>query len=116
MNRICPLLAVLVFTPVIRADDDKPKELLNVPYGTHPRQVLDFYNFRDTSPEKVFPRATDGTVQKYDDLPPKYHVNVDVTDPPFDRQPGDRPAMTAQDEADVIAFLKTLTDGYQPEP
>jgi hypothetical protein len=22
--------------------------------------------------------------------------------------------MTAQDEADIIAFLKTLTDGYQP--
>jgi hypothetical protein len=23
--------------------------------------------------------------------------------------------MTVQDEADIIAFLKTLTDGYQPE-
>lgn len=78
-------------------------------------QVMDFYNFRDTSPEKVFPRATDGTVQKYDDLPQKYHANVDVTDPPFDRHPGDKPAMSEQDEADIIAFLKTLTDGYKPE-
>jgi cytochrome c peroxidase len=78
-------------------------------------QVMDFYNFRDTSPEKVFPRAADGTVQKYDDLPQKYHANVDVTDPPFDRHPGDKPAMTEQDEADIIAFLKTLTDGYKPE-
>jgi hypothetical protein len=24
--------------------------------------------------------------------------------------------MTAQDEADIVAFLKTLTDGYQVEP
>jgi cytochrome c peroxidase len=77
-------------------------------------QVLDFYNFRDTSPEKVYPRAADGTVRKYDDLPAKYHANVDVTDPPFDRHLGETPAMTAQDEADIIAFLKTLTDGYQP--
>ena len=79
-------------------------------------QVLDFYNFRDTNPEKVFPRSADGKVQKYDDLPAKYHGNVDVSDPPFDRHAGDQPAMTAQDEADIIAFLKTLTDGYQPEP
>lgn len=78
-------------------------------------QVLDFYNFRDTNPEKVFPRTADATVRKYDDLPEKYHANVDVTDPPFDRHPGDRPAMTEQDEADIIAFLKTLTDGYKPE-
>jgi cytochrome c peroxidase len=78
-------------------------------------QVLDFYNFRDTNPEKVYPRAADGAVRKYDDLPAKYHANVDVSDPPFDRRPGDTPAMSAQDEADIIAFMKTLTDGYQPE-
>jgi cytochrome c peroxidase len=79
------------------------------------QQVLDFYNFRDTNPEKVYPHAADGSVQKYDDLPAKYHANVDVSDPPFDRHPGETPAMTAQDEADIIAFLNTLTDGYQPE-
>ncbi|HZR90103.1 MAG TPA: cytochrome c peroxidase [Bradyrhizobium sp.] len=79
------------------------------------QQVLDFYNFRDTNPDKVYPRAADGSLQKYDDLPAKYHANVDVSDPPFDRHPGETPAMTAQDEADIIAFLNTLTDGYQPE-
>jgi len=79
-------------------------------------QVLDFYNFRDTNPENVYPRAADGAVRKYDDLPAKHHANVDVSDPPFDRHAGDAPAMTAQDEADIIAFLKSLTDGYQPEP
>jgi cytochrome c peroxidase len=79
------------------------------------REVLDFYNFRDTNPEKVYSRGADGTAQKYDDLPAKYHANVDVSDPPFDRHPGEQPAMTTQDEADIIAFLNTLTDGYQPE-
>jgi cytochrome c peroxidase len=78
------------------------------------QQVMDFYNFRDTNPEKVYPRAADGKVQKYNDVPVKFHANVDVSDPPFDRDPGEAPAMTDQDEADIIAFLKTLNDGYKP--
>jgi cytochrome c peroxidase len=77
------------------------------------QEVMDFYNFRDTNPEKVYPRAADGTVQKYNDIPVKYHANVDVADPPFNRHLGDTPAMTDQDEADIIAFLKTLNDGYK---
>jgi cytochrome c peroxidase len=80
------------------------------------QEVMDFYNFRDTNPEKVYPVGADGKVQKYNDIPAQYHANVDVTDPPFNRHPGDTPAMTAQDEADIIAFLQTLNDGYKPEP
>ena len=79
------------------------------------QEVMDFYNFRDTNPEKVYPVGADGKVQKYNDIPAQYHANVDVTDPPFNRHPGDTPAMTAQDEADIIAFLQTLNDGYKPE-
>jgi cytochrome c peroxidase len=78
------------------------------------QEVLDFYNFRDTNPEKIYPRAADGTVQKFNDIPVQYQANVDVSDPPFDRHLGETPAMTAQDEADIIAFLKTLNDGYKP--
>jgi cytochrome c peroxidase len=78
------------------------------------QEVMDFYNFRDTDPQKVYPRAADGTVNKLDDVPPRYRDNVDVADPPFDRNLGDKPAMTAQDEQDIIAFLQTLTDGYDP--
>jgi len=78
------------------------------------QQVLDFYNFRDTNPEKIYPRAADGTVQKFNDIPVQYQANVDLSDPPFNRHPGETPAMTAQDEADIIAFLKTLNDGYEP--
>jgi cytochrome c peroxidase len=78
------------------------------------QEVMDFYNFRDTNPEKVYPRAADGTVQKYNDIPVQYHANVDVSDPPFNRHLGEVAAMTAQDEADIIEFLKTLNDGYEP--
>ena len=76
------------------------------------QQVMDFYAFRDVQPEKVYPRGPDGQVAKYDDIPPRYRANIDVVDPPFDRHPGDPPAMTEQDERDIIAFLRTLTDGY----
>ena len=78
------------------------------------KQVMDFYDFRDTNPGKVYPKAADGKVLKYDDLPPQYRANVDTVDPPLDRQLGQRPAMTEQDEQDIIAFLGTLTDGYRP--
>lgn len=77
------------------------------------QQVLDFYDFRNTEPQKIYPRGANGTVRKFDDLPQRYWGNVDVADPPFDRKAGDPPPMTRQDEADIIAFLKTLTDGYR---
>ena len=78
-------------------------------------EVQDFYNYRDTEPGRVFPRAADGTVARFNDIPPQYRSNVDVEDPPFDRHLGDKPAMTPEEELDIIAFLRTLTDGYQPE-
>ena len=104
----------MFLTPTLRNTATRHAFFHNGVFSTL-EQVLDFYNFRDTNPEKIFPRAADGTVRKYDDLPQKYHANVDVTDPPFDRHPGDKPAMSEQDEADIIAFLRTLTDGYAPE-
>ena len=77
------------------------------------QEVMDFYNFRDIEPQRVYPRNADGTVRKYDDVPGGYWSNVDVADPPFDRRAGDKPAMTPEDEADIIAFLGTLNDGYE---
>jgi acetyl esterase/lipase len=41
--------AALMLTPlVLRADE--PKKLLDVPYGKHPRQVLDFYQAKSDKP------------------------------------------------------------------
>ncbi|AOI49340.1 cytochrome-c peroxidase [Burkholderia oklahomensis C6786] len=73
-------------------------------------QVLAFYNVRNTDPGKIYPHDADARVLQYDDIPPAYRANVDVADAPFDRKPGDRPAMTEQDMRDIVAFLKTLTD------
>jgi cytochrome c peroxidase len=72
-----------------------------------------FYAERDTTPQKWYPRAADGSVLKFDDLPARYWNNLDKL-PPFDRHAGDRPAMSDADIRDIVAFLNTLTDGYQP--
>ena len=74
------------------------------------RDVLGFYVRRDTNPEEWYPRAADGSINKFDDLPPQYMGNVNRTEVPYNRQPGMQPALSAAEIDDVIAFLGTLTD------
>ena len=75
--------------------------------------MVRFYAQCDTNSEKFYP-VVKGKVQKFDDLPRKCWTNLN-TDPPFDRKPGDKPALDESEIKDVVAFLQTLTDGYQPE-
>jgi acetyl esterase/lipase len=51
VKRVLPLVALLLAAPAARADE--PKKLLDVPYGKHPRQVLDFYQARSDRPTPV---------------------------------------------------------------
>ena len=74
-------------------------------------EAVRFYVQRDTNPEKFYP-SVHGKVQKFDDLPKRYWANIN-TEPPFDRKPGEQPAMNEAEIKDVVAFLNTLTDGYQ---
>jgi len=75
--------------------------------------VVRFYAERDTRPGKWYSHAADGQVRKFDDLPAAYQANVDRM-PPFDRQAGEKPAMSEGDISDIVAFLQALTDGYDP--
>lgn len=77
------------------------------------RQAVEFYATRDTDPARWYSRRADGTVAKYDDLPKRYWGNVE-TGPPFGGKAGGRPALTDGEVDDIVAFLKTLTDGYRP--
>ncbi len=77
------------------------------------RDAVRFYVERETQPERWYPRNADGSIDKYDDLPGTAKVNVSM-DPPFDRKAGDAPALTPAEIDDVVAFLGTLTDGYEP--
>jgi acetyl esterase/lipase len=51
MQRALSMLVLFLGWPVLRAEE--PKQLLNVPYGTHPRQVLDFFQARSDKPTPV---------------------------------------------------------------
>jgi cytochrome c peroxidase len=94
--------------------------------------ALGFYVRRDTNPEQFFPTTADGNVTKFDDLPAiygglfvvnidtpasdaSYVGNVNTLEIPYNRLIGDQPTLTQDDINDVIAFLCTLTDGYDPQ-
>jgi cytochrome c peroxidase len=79
------------------------------------QDVVRFYAQRDTQPGEWYPHSAAGAVDKFDDLPRPFSGNVDIQ-PPFDRQPGQPPALTESDIADIVVFLQTLTDGYQRGP
>lgn len=74
-------------------------------------QVLDFYNTRDTAPERWYP-VVGGVVQKFDDLPAAYRANATRQAPLDGRPAGSAPPMSAQDLADIACYLRTLSDGF----
>ena len=74
------------------------------------REVVDFYVRRDTHAEDWYPSEA-GRVRKFDDLPPGLEEAVNVAEVPYDRKPGENPALTPAEIDDVVAFLKTLDDG-----
>jgi cytochrome c peroxidase len=103
----------MFLTPTLRNSAERKTFFHNEVYHDL-KQVMDFYNLRNTNPDKIYPVDATGKVEKYNDIPAKYQANVDVADAPFDRKFGDKPAMTEQDIDDIIAFIKTLSDGYKP--
>lgn len=103
----------MFLTPTLRNVDRRSVFFHNGVYRSL-KQVLDFYNLRSVAPDKIYPRNASGKPELYDDLPVAYRGNVDTTDAPFDRHPGDPPPMTDRDMQDIIAFLHTLDDGYIP--
>ena len=72
-------------------------------------EVIRFYNTRDTDPARWYPKVN-GVVQKYDDLPRRFRANIDTQKPLDGRAKGSAPPMTAQEMADLEAFLRMLTD------
>lgn len=74
------------------------------------RDVVAFYATRDTLPERWYAEG-----KKFNDLPASYHANVDVDTPPYQRRPKQRPQLNDEEIDDIVAFLFTLTDGYNPK-
>ncbi len=74
-------------------------------FFTRLTDVVDFYATRDTDPARWYPGGL-----KFNDLPPAFSGNVNVTEVPYDRQLGDAPRLSPQDVMDLSTFLRTLTD------
>jgi len=72
-----------------------------------------FYVRRDTDAEHWFPKSARGAIDKFDDLPRGLRGNVDTITAPLDRRRGQPTVWNDAEIADVVAFLKTLTDGYR---
>ena len=75
------------------------------------RDVVNFYVRRDTDPGLWYPKSATGS-RKSDDLPEQHQSAVNESEVPYDRMPGETPALTPAEIDDVVAFLKTLDDGY----
>jgi cytochrome c peroxidase len=93
--------------------------------------AIGFYVRRDTSPELFYPVTADGSATKFDDLPALYggQFVVNINEPgsdagyfgnvnnleiPYNRLMGDQPTLNTAEINDLITFLCTLTDGYDP--
>jgi cytochrome c peroxidase len=74
--------------------------------------ALHFYVERDTDPLRWYPRDAQGNADKFNDLPLPLRGNVNASEAPYDRRAGELPRLDDAEIDDVIAFLATLTDGY----
>jgi len=73
------------------------------------QSVLEFYVNRDLTPERWYPRVN-AQVNRFDDMPQRYRLNVDISDAPLNRDAGEAPALNAGQIIQLIAFLRTLDD------
>jgi cytochrome c peroxidase len=69
------------------------------------REVVAFYATRATDPRRWYRSGV-----PFDSVPAKYRGRVNVTLPPYDRKPGEAPALNDHEIDAVVAFLETLTD------
>lgn len=78
-------------------------------------QVVDFYNTRDVQPARWY-RKADGVTPDiaYNDLPVIYQANI-ARHPPFQPLPGNLPRLQPGEIKDIVAFLCTLSDGFDPK-
>ncbi len=95
------------------------------------KDAIGFYVRRDTNPEEWYPTDAAGNVTKFDDLPAIYGGqfvvqagvvgsdagylgNVNTLEIPYNHVIGDAPSLSPAEIDDVIVFLCTLTDGFDP--
>jgi cytochrome c peroxidase len=91
-------------TPSLRNVARRPSFMHNGAF-TNLRDVVRFYATRSTNPERWYPSGV-----PFDDTPEAYRAMVNTTKVPYDRHPGDPPALDDHEIDAIVAFLRTLTD------
>lgn len=76
-------------------------------------EAVRFYALRDVHPERYYGRHVTGGANPPNDLPTRCQAALH-REAPFGPQPHGRPALTDAEVRDIVAFLRTLTDGYRP--
>lgn len=72
-------------------------------------EVMQFYQWRERHPERVYSASAGSQPQKYNDLPARWHNSIPQLVPFVNSTRGE---LSPADVADLIQFLCTLTDGY----
>lgn len=88
---------------------------VTAPYGHNGvfmglRMVVLFYATRDTDPTRWYTNNSNGTLNKFDDLPRNYVENVNLDEVPYGQKAGERPRLNDREIDALVAFLETLTD------
>ena len=81
--------------------------------ATNLTAAVRFYAERDSHPARWYPRNAKGQLLRFNDLPKRYRENLEM-EAPFGQKAGERSPLRDDDVRDIVAFLKTLTDGYKP--
>jgi cytochrome c peroxidase len=71
--------------------------------------VVAFYATRNSDPQRWY-----GVSGIPNDLPVQYQANLETRRPPFNHPAGNGPLLNATQISELVAFMNTLSDGYQP--
>ena len=106
-NSVCGAFKV----PTLRNAAQRPFYFHNGSF-TDLTEVTRFYVERDTHPQKWYPRDAQGKLLVFNDLPVRHARNVNRDESPYDRKRGQKPRLNEAEIAAVVAFIKTLDDGF----
>lgn len=76
--------------------------------------VIRFYILRDLQPGQIYKTAAGSPDVAYNDLPAEYHANMVSNRNPFTPAPNGTARLSVDEINDLITFLCTLNDGYDP--
>ena len=67
-----------------------------------------------SSDQTALALVENSTAQTYNDLPPRFARQVSRDEAPYDRRGRQKPRLNEAEIGDVVAFLRTLDDGFEP--